>query len=194
MSNKQKGNFTTFLASRRETLQHFQLVEGKLYNISSQWKGNFTTFLASSEGKLYNISSQTKGNFTTFLASGKETLQHFQLVEGKLLRFQLVEGKLLRFQLVQGKLYNISSLWKGNYYVSSQWKVNFTRVLLVKENFTTSGGNHQLWTKIKLYRSSVVGSIGVISGGLGFHELIHKYGIERRVFTAGSQHKNIIRI
>jgi hypothetical protein len=28
-------------------------------------------------------------------------------------------------------------------------------------------------------RSSVVGSIGVISGGLGFHEFINKYGIGR---------------
>ena len=32
----------------------------------------------------------------------------------------------------------------------------------------------------------MVGSIGVISSGLGFHELIEKYGIERRVFTAGN--------
>jgi ClpP class serine protease len=30
-----------------------------------------------------------------------------------------------------------------------------------------------------------VGSIGVISMSLGFHEIIKKYGIERRVFTAG---------
>jgi len=33
--------------------------------------------------------------------------------------------------------------------------------------------------------SSIVGSIGVISSGFGFHEFIGRYGIERRVYTAG---------
>ncbi|TWI34363.1 S49 family peptidase [Paracoccus sulfuroxidans] len=33
--------------------------------------------------------------------------------------------------------------------------------------------------------SSVLGSIGVISAGFGFTELIHKVGVERRVHTAG---------
>ena len=33
--------------------------------------------------------------------------------------------------------------------------------------------------------TSIVGSIGVISAGFGFHELIARYGVERRVHTAG---------
>ena len=33
--------------------------------------------------------------------------------------------------------------------------------------------------------NSIVGSIGVISGGFGFTELIKKVGVERRIFTAG---------
>lgn len=33
--------------------------------------------------------------------------------------------------------------------------------------------------------SSIVGSIGVISASFGFQELIKKYGIQRRVYTAG---------
>ncbi|HIC67713.1 MAG: S49 family peptidase [Paracoccus sp.] len=33
--------------------------------------------------------------------------------------------------------------------------------------------------------SSVLGSIGVISAGFGFHDLIDRWGIERRVHTAG---------
>lgn len=33
--------------------------------------------------------------------------------------------------------------------------------------------------------NSLVGSIGVISAGFGFHELIGRYGVERRVHTAG---------
>ena len=34
-------------------------------------------------------------------------------------------------------------------------------------------------------QSSVVGSIGVIAANFGFHELIGRYGVERRVHTAG---------
>lgn len=34
--------------------------------------------------------------------------------------------------------------------------------------------------------TSVVGSIGVISAGFGFHDLIGRYGVERRVHTAGT--------
>lgn len=33
--------------------------------------------------------------------------------------------------------------------------------------------------------SSIVGSIGVVSSGFGFHELIARYGIERRLYTTG---------
>ena len=33
--------------------------------------------------------------------------------------------------------------------------------------------------------ASIVGSIGVISSGFGFHELIARYGIERRVHPSG---------
>lgn len=33
--------------------------------------------------------------------------------------------------------------------------------------------------------SSVLGSIGVISAGFGAHELLNRYGVERRVYTAG---------
>lgn len=32
---------------------------------------------------------------------------------------------------------------------------------------------------------SIVGSIGVISGGFGFSELIARYGVERRIYTSG---------
>ncbi len=33
--------------------------------------------------------------------------------------------------------------------------------------------------------SSILGSIGVISAGFGAHELLERYGVERRVYTAG---------
>ncbi|GGK53070.1 S49 family peptidase [Salinarimonas ramus] len=33
--------------------------------------------------------------------------------------------------------------------------------------------------------NSIVGSIGVVSGGFGFHELIERWGVERRLYTTG---------
>ena len=36
-------------------------------------------------------------------------------------------------------------------------------------------------------KASVVGSIGVIMGGFGFHELISRHGVERRLMTAGEK-------
>ena len=55
------------------------------------------------------------------------------------------------------------------------------------EDVAASGGYwlavsaDQIWVD----PSSVVGSIGVISAGFGFHELLARQGIERRVHTAG---------
>ena len=40
--------------------------------------------------------------------------------------------------------------------------------------------------KIWVDDCSIVGSIGVISAGFGFHELMARQGIERRVYTAGN--------
>jgi serine protease SohB len=38
---------------------------------------------------------------------------------------------------------------------------------------------------IWLDQSSIVGSIGVVSAGFGFHDLIDRHGVERRLHTAG---------
>ncbi len=55
------------------------------------------------------------------------------------------------------------------------------------EDVAASGGYWLACAGEKIYasRSSIVGSIGVISSGFGFHEAIEKLGIERRVYTAG---------
>lgn len=56
------------------------------------------------------------------------------------------------------------------------------------EDVAASGGYYlataadEIWVDIH----SVVGSIGVISSGFGFHEFIARHGIERRVHTAGN--------
>ncbi len=55
------------------------------------------------------------------------------------------------------------------------------------EDVAASGGYWLAAAADEIYvdHSSVTGSIGVISAGFGLHELIGKYGIERRVYTAG---------
>jgi protease-4 len=40
--------------------------------------------------------------------------------------------------------------------------------------------------KIYVNRSTITGSIGVISAGFGFADLLERFGVERRVFTAGA--------
>ena len=55
------------------------------------------------------------------------------------------------------------------------------------EDVAASGGYWLATAADKIFvdESSIVGSIGVISASFGFHEFIGRYGIERRVYTAG---------
>jgi len=55
------------------------------------------------------------------------------------------------------------------------------------EDVAASGGYWLATAGEKIFasRSSVIGSIGVITSGFGFQEAIHKMGIERRVYTQG---------
>ncbi|MEM9426853.1 MAG: S49 family peptidase [Pseudomonadota bacterium] len=61
------------------------------------------------------------------------------------------------------------------------------KVYAFVEDVAASGGYYiasaadEIWVD----RHSITGSIGVISAGFGFNELIGRYGIERRVYTAG---------
>lgn len=55
------------------------------------------------------------------------------------------------------------------------------------EDVAASGGYWLACAADEIYaqESSIVGSIGVISAGFGFKELIEKHGVERRVHTSG---------
>ncbi|GAA1967379.1 S49 family peptidase [Amycolatopsis minnesotensis] len=61
-------------------------------------------------------------------------------------------------------------------------------VLAFAEDVAASGG---YWLacaadEIFAHRTSMVGSIGVISGGFGFSGLLERFGVERRLHTAGA--------
>lgn len=61
------------------------------------------------------------------------------------------------------------------------------QVLMFVEDVAASGGYMIACAGDEIYvdPSSIVGSIGVISGGFGFPGLLKKIGVERRVYTAG---------
>ena len=61
-------------------------------------------------------------------------------------------------------------------------------VLAFAEDVAASGGYWLACAGDEIYahRTSIVGSIGVVSGGFGFPALLERFGIERRLYTAGS--------
>lgn len=62
-------------------------------------------------------------------------------------------------------------------------------VLVFVEDVAASGGYWLACAGDEIYAdaNSIVGSIGVVSGGFGFVEAIKKLGVERRVYTAGER-------
>lgn len=64
-------------------------------------------------------------------------------------------------------------------------------VLAFVEDVAASGGYWLAASADEIYAdpSSIVGSIGVISAGFGFPELLRRWGVERRVYVAGA-HKD----
>ena len=62
-------------------------------------------------------------------------------------------------------------------------------VFAFAEDVAASGGYWLLCAGDEIYAedSSIIGSIGVISAGFGLERLIERFGIERRVYTAGGR-------
>ncbi|HEY2538187.1 MAG TPA: S49 family peptidase [Stellaceae bacterium] len=66
-------------------------------------------------------------------------------------------------------------------------------VFAFAEDVAASGGYWLALAGDEIYgeETSLLGSIGVVSGGFGVHELIRRFGIERRLYTAGA-HKSLL--
>ena len=66
---------------------------------------------------------------------------------------------------------------------------NDVPVIAFAEDIAASGGYWLACAGDEIYanESSIIGSIGVVSGGFGFAELIKKMGVERRLHTAGDK-------
>jgi signal peptide peptidase SppA len=67
-------------------------------------------------------------------------------------------------------------------------KEHKVKVLTFCEDVAASGGYWLACAGDKIYadKASIVGSIGVVSSGFGFEEMIAKLGVERRVITSGT--------
>ena len=65
---------------------------------------------------------------------------------------------------------------------------NDTPVIAFCEDAAASGGYWLACAADEIYASpaSIIGSIGVVSSGFGFPDLLSKIGVERRVYTAGT--------
>jgi signal peptide peptidase SppA len=66
-------------------------------------------------------------------------------------------------------------------------------VIAFAEDVAASGGYWLALAGDEIFgeETSLIGSIGVVSGGFGMHELITRLGIERRLYTAGD-HKSLL--
>lgn len=62
-------------------------------------------------------------------------------------------------------------------------------VIAFAEDVAASGGYWLACSADEIYAddTSVIGSLGVVSAGFGFQELLARYGVERRVHTAGKK-------
>ena len=66
-------------------------------------------------------------------------------------------------------------------------------VVAFAEDVAASGGYWLALAGDEIFgeETSLLGSIGVVSGSFGVHELIRRFGIERRLYTAGT-HKSLL--
>jgi len=63
------------------------------------------------------------------------------------------------------------------------------KVIAFAEDVAASGGYWLACAADEIFaaESSILGSVGVISAGFGFNDLLTRYGVERRVHTAGAR-------
>ena len=85
-------------------------------------------------------------------------------------------GSPVQSELIHNRIRNLS-------------KKNNVKVITIAEDVAASGGYMLMCAGDTLIanKSSIVGSIGVISASFGFKKLIDKLGIKRRVFTKGDR-------
>ena len=78
-------------------------------------------------------------------------------------------------------------------YINKLSEENQIPVIAFVEDVAASGGYWLACAADEIYadENSIIGSIGVVGGGFGFHQFIEKHGIERRIYTSGKNKVNL---
>lgn len=72
-------------------------------------------------------------------------------------------------------------------YLMAKKKQKEKKIIVFTEDVAASGGYYIACAADEIYADhhSIIGSIGVVSGGFGFTDAIQKIGVERRLYTSG---------
>lgn len=126
------------------------------------------------EGVIGKVSSMKSGLTLNSLNKLIEKMFKLEKLEAVCLTINSPGGSPVQAEIIASRIINLA-------------KEKEVPVYSFVEDVAASGGYWLACAGEKIFasQSSIVGSIGVISSGFGFHEAIEKLGVERRVYTEG---------
>ncbi|MBL42602.1 MAG: S49 family peptidase [Rhodospirillaceae bacterium] len=141
--------------------------------------------------KIFNILKKNKNVVSILrlngtLSSGSKSLNILTMAKpiDQAFRQKGIREVVLDINCPGGSPVQTSLIYKRIRLLADEKKLNVTSFT---QDVAASGGYWLACAGDKIYadKNSIIGSIGVISGGFGFQELIKKIGIERRLHTSG---------
>lgn len=141
--------------------------------------------------KIFNIFKKNKSVVSVIrlngtLSTGSKSLNILTMAKPIEQAFQQkgIKEVILDINCPGGSPVQTSLIYKRIRILAEEKKLNVTSFT---QDVAASGGYWLACAADKIYAdsNSIIGSIGVISGGFGFQELIKKIGVERRLHTSG---------
>lgn len=128
------------------------------------------------DGVIGRIGSFNRGLSMASLAETIERTFKLRRLKAVALAINSPGGSAVQSSLIAGRIRDLA-------------EENEVPVYAFAEDVAASGGYWLALAADEIYadENSIIGSIGVISGGFGFTEAIKRWGIERRVHTAGDK-------
>lgn len=169
---------------------HSSTIAGQRPVISSRKAGKFDNLLSALpfgiggskpvvaifrlEGVIGRVSSMKSGLTLNSLNKLIEKMFKLEKLDAVCLTINSPGGSPVQAEIIASRIINLA-------------KEKEVPVYSFVEDVAASGGYWLACAGEKIFasQSSIVGSIGVISSGFGFHEAIEKLGVERRVYTEG---------
>tara|TARA_Y100001970_G_C14171391_1_gene824394 strand:- start:922 stop:1746 length:825 start_codon:yes stop_codon:yes gene_type:complete len=141
--------------------------------------------------KIFNILKKNKNVVSVLrlngtLSNGSKSLNILTMAKPieQAFRQKGIKEVILDINCPGGSPVQTSLIYKRIRFLADEKKLNVTSFT---QDVAASGGYWLACAGDKIYadKNSIIGSIGVISGGFGFQELIKKIGVERRLHTSG---------